>query len=54
MAPEVANATMQFMQRVDLKPAEIQAWQQCMQGLQQDAQPQEHAPADLSGPETHG
>ena len=33
MNEQQLNAIAQFMQRVDLKPAEIPAWQEAMQGL---------------------
>jgi len=39
MQPEIAQATMQFMQRVQINPQEIQAWQQCMQALSEVANP---------------
>ena len=34
MTPEIANWLAQFMQRVDLKGSEVQAWTACMEALQ--------------------
>jgi hypothetical protein len=39
MSPEAIQATMQFMNRVQLNAQEIPAWQQCMQELQELANP---------------
>ena len=33
MNEQQLNAIAQFMQRIDLKPAEIPVWQECMQAL---------------------
>ena len=37
---EVANVIAQFMQRVDLKGSEVQAWTRCMVELQRIIQPE--------------
>ena len=41
MTPEVLNMMAQFMQRVTLKPEEIDAWQTCMKCLQEEFQNQQ-------------
>ena len=34
MTPEIANVIAQFLQRVDLKGSEVQAYNACMEALQ--------------------
>jgi hypothetical protein len=47
MSQEIANLIAQFMQRVDLKGSEVQAWSACMEALKDIAQPT--MPEDSAG-----
>jgi hypothetical protein len=44
MTPEVANMAAQFLQRITIQPAEIEAFQTVMQSLQEATRPPQSAP----------
>lgn len=49
LSPEVLNMIAQFMARVDLKGAEVPAFNKCMEALQREMQPQKRASDMLNG-----